>query len=85
MPKEKTVQDFNIRISKAKQLYLKQKMDYNLNYKFKEETFDTSSYFLITNSLQATKLIFNPEMGVIVEDTIYISDLTNIMELKESL
>jgi hypothetical protein len=85
MAKAKSLEDFNLSVSRVKQDYLDQKIKYNWNYTFKQEDHESVIYFMITNHFQATKIIFDKESNFIVEKDIYTIDVKTMQELQEKL
>lgn len=85
MSKEKTLLDFKKLVSETKSKYLTEKMEYGLNYTFKEESFDGFEYFMICNAKNATKLNYTHELKFIVQKEIIMSDVATLTEMKEEL
>jgi hypothetical protein len=82
---EKTLADFNKLVSETKSKFLRDKMDYKLNYTIKEEKMEGFEYFIICNILTATKLIYSHEMKFIVHKEMLMDDVRTLTEMKESL
>ena len=85
MKNQKTIQDFKAEVSKLKQKYQEQKMNFSWNYNFKEEDESTFAYFLITNHHQAVKVLFDKENNILVKKDMYTMDVKTMLELQDTL
>lgn len=85
MAKEKTIQDYNTLVSKTKQRYLNDQINYSWKYTFKEEDETAYSYFMIVNHHQATKILFDKVSGTLINKDMYTMDVKTMIELQGTL
>jgi hypothetical protein len=85
MSKEKTISDYKKLVLETKTKYLNTKMDFKLNYTFKEESHEGYESFYICNPLEAVRIIYSHEMKFIVSKTISMDDVKVLMEMRDSL
>jgi hypothetical protein len=82
---EKSIVEFKKLVELEKANYLREKMEYGRNYTFKEESLGEFEYFMICNSVNATKLNYSHELKFIVHKHIIMSDVATLTEMKEKL
>jgi hypothetical protein len=83
--KARTIEEYKLAVATEKQLYQMDKINYNWNYKFIEETLEDGFYFMIANYHKATKIIFDNANQVLIEKTMYTMDVKTMTDLQNQL
>jgi hypothetical protein len=82
---EKTISDFNKLVSETKTAFLKDKMDFALNYTIKEDAMEGFEYFMICNRMKAIKILYSHEMKFIVQKEMLMDDVRTLIEMGKAL
>ena len=82
---KQSLENFEELISKNVYEYKQLKDTYKWDFAHHQEAFGEISYFLITNKMQSTKIVFDPFAKMITVTNFYDLDIERIQKLKEGL